>query len=103
IFVTNCWGLTLRATTMLSGLALAGSLAGCASAPPPPPVAAPVVQSVAQNDYEGVFKVGKPYQVDGKWYYPSEDYGYSQEGIASWYGQDFQGKRTANGERYDMN
>jgi rare lipoprotein A len=37
------------------------------------------------------------------WYYPAEDYSYVEEGIASWYGPDFHGKRTANGERYDMN
>ncbi|MDX2144199.1 MAG: septal ring lytic transglycosylase RlpA family protein [Rhodospirillaceae bacterium] len=51
----------------------------------------------------GIYKVGTPYQVEGVWYYPSEDYSYVEEGIASWYGPDFHGKRTANGERYDMN
>ena len=49
------------------------------------------------------YKVGKPYQVAGVWYYPLEDYGYREEGIASWYGPGFHGKRTANGEVYDMN
>lgn len=48
------------------------------------------------------YKVGKPYKVGGKWYYPKEDYNYREEGIASWYGRDFHGKATANGERYDM-
>jgi len=52
---------------------------------------------------QGVYKVGKPYQVDGVWYYPQEDYSYSATGIASWYGPDFHGKTTANGEIYDMN
>lgn len=52
---------------------------------------------------DATYKVGTPYQVDGAWYYPSEDYAYVEEGIASWYGPDFHGKRTANGERYDMN
>ncbi len=51
----------------------------------------------------GEYKVGSPYQVRGSWYYPAEDFEYSESGIASWYGQDFQGRRTANGERYDMN
>lgn len=49
------------------------------------------------------YKVGDPYEVAGKWYYPAEDYGYREEGIASWYGLEFHGKRTANGEVYDMN
>jgi rare lipoprotein A len=45
----------------------------------------------------------KPYTVRGKTYYPltSAD-GYREEGIASWYGKDFHGKTTANGERYNM-
>lgn len=52
---------------------------------------------------EPVFKVGKPYQVAGVWYYPAIDNQYVSTGIASWYGEDFHGKRTANGELYDMN
>lgn len=51
----------------------------------------------------GGYKVGTPYQIDGKWYTPQEDYSYSEVGVASWYGPEFHGKRTANGERYDMN
>ncbi|MSO75680.1 MAG: septal ring lytic transglycosylase RlpA family protein [Alphaproteobacteria bacterium] len=50
----------------------------------------------------GTYKVGKPYQIDGVWYYPREDFGYAETGIASWYGEAFHAKRTANGERYDM-
>jgi rare lipoprotein A len=49
------------------------------------------------------YKVGKPYQIKGVWYYPEVDYGYAEEGIASWYGPGFHGKSTANGETYDMN
>ena len=48
------------------------------------------------------YKVGQPYQVSGIWHYPSEDFGYKKVGIASWYGPGFHGKRTANGEKYDM-
>ena len=51
----------------------------------------------------GVYKVGEPYQVGGVWYTPVEDYRYDETGIASWYGADFHGKATANGETYDMN
>lgn len=50
----------------------------------------------------GVFKVGRPYKVAGKWYYPREDTSYDEVGIASWYGDDFHGRQTANGEVYDM-
>lgn len=50
-----------------------------------------------------IYKVGKPYQVEGIWYYPREDYEYDETGIASWYGPNFHGKLTANGEVYDQN
>jgi rare lipoprotein A len=50
-----------------------------------------------------VYKVGNPYQVAGVWYYPKEDPSYDETGIASWYGSDFHGKYTANGEVFDMN
>jgi len=48
------------------------------------------------------YKVGNPYQIDGIWYYPRENPDYDERGIASWYGTDFHGKLTANGETYDM-
>ncbi len=48
-------------------------------------------------------KGSKPYTIRGKTYYPLESgVGFSEEGIASWYGKDFHGKKTANGEIYDM-
>jgi len=50
----------------------------------------------------GVYKVGNPYTVLGQSYTPKEDYGYSETGTASWYGDDFHNKRTANGETYNM-
>lgn len=63
----------------------------------------PYSQAAAIKGQGGSYKVGSPYQIDGKWYYPKEDYGYSEVGIASWYGSDFHNKKTANGEKYDMN
>lgn len=54
------------------------------------------------GDPPGV-KVGKPYQVSGIWYYPKINPKYQATGVASWYGGKFHGRRTANGERYDMN
>jgi rare lipoprotein A len=49
------------------------------------------------------YVVGQPYTISGKTYYPKEDFDYDRTGIASWYGSDFHGRRTANGETYDMN
>src|SRR5450631_1042918 len=51
----------------------------------------------------GVYRVGKPYVVAGREYVPQEDVNYSAVGLASWYGDDFHGRFTANGEIYDMN
>lgn len=51
----------------------------------------------------GKYKIGKPYHVEGQWYYPQVDYAYDKTGVASWYGEAFDGKRTANGEKFNMN
>jgi len=51
----------------------------------------------------GVRKTGNPYRIAGRWYYPMQTAAaYDETGTASWYGRDFHGKKTANGERYDM-
>ena len=50
----------------------------------------------------GTYKVGKPYSVNGRTYVPQENPNYRAEGIASWYGPDFHGRLTANGEVYNM-
>ncbi len=50
-----------------------------------------------------VYKVGNPYKINGKWYYPAIDYNYEEIGIASWYGPGFHGKKTANGEIFNQN
>jgi rare lipoprotein A len=91
----------IRAFFRLAGCGLALVVAGCAettfvanstklvttpTAPPPP-----------------AYKVGKPYEIEGIWYYPKIDYSYDETGIASWYGPDFNGKPTASGEIYDQN
>jgi rare lipoprotein A len=47
-------------------------------------------------------QVGRPYKVRGKMYYPKEDKNYKKVGAASWYGDAFHGRLTANGEIYDM-
>ncbi|MEE2691765.1 MAG: septal ring lytic transglycosylase RlpA family protein [Pseudomonadota bacterium] len=49
------------------------------------------------------YKVGQAYQVNGRWYYPREQPDYNEVGVASWYGDEFDGRPTANGERFDKN
>jgi rare lipoprotein A len=51
----------------------------------------------------GTYRVGKPYQVAGRTYVPEENTNYEDEGVASWYGDVFHGRLTANGEVFDMN
>jgi peptidoglycan lytic transglycosylase len=50
----------------------------------------------------GTYRVGKPYTVAGRVYVPEEDVNYREDGVASWYGDDFHGRLTANGEVFDM-
>lgn len=67
-------------------------VAGCAKHPPPPsPIPSPNLRTQ------------RPYQINGIWYYPIPSAeGYVEEGLASWYGRDFHGKKTSCGEPYDM-
>ena len=65
------------------------------------PTKQPSQRQVAYDQGSG-YKVGKPYQVAGRWYHPEEDPSYDEVGAASWYGRKFHGRSTANGETYDM-
>lgn len=57
----------------------------------------------APSPATGALKSVRPYTIGGVMYYPLSDaYGYEETGIASWYGKDFHGRPTANGEVYDM-
>ncbi len=49
------------------------------------------------------YKIGAPYTIKGITYYPHIDYAYDQTGLASWYGEAFDGQYTANGEVFDLN
>lgn len=51
----------------------------------------------------GRYQVGKPYKVAGRWYKPRHDETYDNTGLASWYGPNFHGRQTANGEIFDQN
>lgn len=50
----------------------------------------------------GHFKIGQPYEINGERYTPKEEPGYVREGVASWYGALFHGRKTSNGEVFDM-
>ena len=64
-------------------------IAGCAFSPPP-----------GYHTKKGTLR---PYKIDGRWYIPLESSsGFEQMGVASWYGSDFHGKKTASGEFYNM-
>jgi len=56
-----------------------------------------------KNEYGGVAKIGKPYEVLNQKYTPKYQDEYEEVGIASWYGPNFHGKKTANGEMYNQN
>lgn len=54
----------------------------------------------SKDNFHGFYKIGNPYQVKGKWYYPKKDPNYVETGQASWYGPGFHGRNTANGDDY---
>lgn len=54
-----------------------------------------------QQVYDGYYKVGNPYRIEGRWYYPKIEKDYVEQGMASWYGPKFNKKATANGEIFD--
>ena len=97
----------MRRLGAMLGLAI---LAGCTSTKPnavdyePPPVSpAAVIEAVPSADPVSRMGNKSPYSVFGRQYtvMPSAK-GYSEEGIASWYGMKFQGRLTSNGEVFDV-
>ncbi len=83
--------------------ALVLGLGACAEVQLVAHTAKEIVATIEQPDPEGVYKVGEAYRVDGVWYTPVEDPDYDEVGVASWYGERFHGRPTANGSVYDMN
>ncbi len=61
-----------------------------------------VTRSRAIRKGGGRYMVGQPYKVAGRWYRPAENRAYDETGIASWYGPNFHGRLTANGETFDQ-
>lgn len=78
---------------------LSALLAACGSSH----VKMPADNQIPTGANGGVAKVGNPYKIAGKWYTPKAQPNYDEVGIASWYGKQFHGKKTANGEIYNMN
>lgn len=75
-------------------------MAGCATAPAPPVSSSPTIPPCPPPKLKGW---QKPYEVFGVAYTPLLDHqGFVEQGIASWYGKDFHGRKTSNGEVYDM-
>ncbi len=98
--MTNTMNIARNAKLTLVLLAGA-SLAACATPRYPSHATGP--QAGAPLPGQGGYKVGAPYQVAGIWYVPKEDPSYNRTGVASWYGDEFHQKATANGEIFDMN
>jgi rare lipoprotein A len=90
-----------RASGLLGMLACCVWLFGCSTGKPPP-TSYHVIDNTAPPSGGG-YKIGKPYQIGGVWYYPAPDFSYDETGVASWYGPDFHGKFTANGEVFNQN
>jgi rare lipoprotein A len=69
-----------------------------------PAVVAPVIApTVAMPPVRSKNGTDKPYVVGGKRFVPAAtDSKYAAVGLASWYGADFHGRKTADGERFDM-
>ena len=101
---------------IIASIGLIASLAACSSGPsrsvkkgkydPNYGVSASARVATAKGEFRkggGHYKIGKPYKVAGKTYRPKLVANYDKKGKASWYGDDFHGRLTANGEIFDMN
>jgi rare lipoprotein A len=61
------------------------------------------VKDAKELNHSSYHPTQMPYEINGIWYYPIlSSQGFVEEGIASWYGKEFHGRPTANGEPYDM-
>ncbi len=87
-----------RAFRCLVIAAMPAVVAACAGTPGPEMRRLPVVTDPAPI----VSGTMRAYRVRGRWYHPAEQPGYDETGLASWYGEQFNGRPTATGERFDM-
>jgi rare lipoprotein A len=100
----------------VAAAALVLAIGACTATPPrppppvqtlPPPSSPPDVTKIpdAVPQVEPRSRSGNPpfYEVDGRRYFIlGTSAGYLERGVASWYGKDFHGGRTATGDTYDM-
>lgn len=91
-----------RSLPPLAAALLLSLLAACSSRLPEPPSLPAIPADPAQTTPHGTYKLGAAYQINGTWYYPEFDPDYEAIGTASWYGRQFHGRPTANGEVFDM-
>lgn len=92
----------VRPATVIILAAIVGALQACGSCGGPKlgERVVPLGQPVPKGG--GYYTVGQPYQINGVTYTPRDEPNYERVGNASWYGELFHGRRTANGEIYDM-
>jgi len=88
-----------RAWRLAAVLCAGASLGACASVTPQYSTREPPPRPRATGP--SGYKLGAPYQVGGIWYVPREQPDYDQTGVASWYGDAFDQKPTADGEIFD--
>ena len=100
VIVRTCKQALFRRVLVPLGALLA--IAACTTGPPPPPEIT-FDQPPPPAIGGGIYKVGDPYEIVGVWYYPREDNEYDKTGIGSWYGEEFNGRLTANGEIFNRN
>jgi len=92
---------TVHPWCILIGLFLTGTLAGCAA--PGKPTTAHRKSIGGTSAFKRIPATQRPYKINGIWYHPlATAHGYQKTGIASWYGRDFHGRKTSNGETYNM-
>ena len=96
------WAISAHRAIPWLAVAMAAMLLAACTVSPPTTVAPGSLPRPDGSVSRGPYKVGKPYQVSGQWYYPKVDLAYDERGVASWYGPNFHGKKTANGEIFDM-
>ena len=90
----------LTALLFLCGATFSGCAPQVLTSTPPPQTAPPARPAAKAG---AIPATQRPYQIEGKTYYPLPSAeGYTETGIASWYGNPFHGRKTSNGETYNM-
>lgn len=84
----------------IAALAAITALAGCGSAGDKGPAVGAVAAPVANSVSDSPIKLGDAFVIDGMTYTPVDVIDYDDVGYASWYGSEFAGRATANGESF---